>query len=98
MIVVSATDPGVQQPTQSMPYRKRRVAVAGLVALGVATSMCVFGLVHPPDYGRGLFGQEAAAAYRLKSQLATAVLCSGRDAVGARWAVVRRVLRRTCKT
>ncbi|MDN5766530.1 MAG: DUF6529 family protein [Humibacillus sp.] len=71
---MSSTDPGAQAPTPTMQHRPRRVAVAALVALGVATAICVFGLLNPPDYGRGLFGHEAAAAYRLKSQLATAVL------------------------
>jgi hypothetical protein len=51
-----------------------RLAVIGLLGLGVAVALYAAGRLHQPDYTFSLFGQQGLGALSLKSALATAVL------------------------
>ncbi|WP_406099726.1 DUF6529 family protein [Streptomyces sp. NBC_01013] len=48
--------------------------LAVLVPVAVGVGIYLFGTLHTPDYGTGLFGRNGSAAVDLKAQLGTALL------------------------
>ncbi len=51
-----------------------RLAIIGLLALGVAAALYIYGKVHTPDYYISIFGRTGLDAIRLKSLLASVAL------------------------